>query len=222
MAKPVGKLRKINLNEVWGNEADGFASWLQQDEILEMLGDAVELPLKPAGGEIPLDTLSGGVLAKDSKRGNYVIILGHLAGINPDSLGKLIIYSAGLDAKAIVCVGQEISAEIRQSLDWLNTVSRDEVNFYATELELWRIDDSVPAPNFNVVCQPNMWARQLKAGQEEADPNGGGKAKELAEGKAKKEDFPKGSGKEKNGNAQGKTKDGVNVRQNFVYTKTFS
>ena len=222
MAKPVGKLRKINLSEVWGNEAEGFASWLQQDEILEILGEALELPLKQAGGEIPLDTLNGGVLAKDAKRGTYVIILGHLEGINPDSLGKLIIYSAGLDAKAIVCVGQEISAEIRQSLDWLNAVSRDEVNFYATELELWRIDDSVPAPNFNMVCQPNMWARQLKAGQEEGETNGGGKSKDFSETKSKKEDFPKGGGKEKNGNSQGKSKDGVNVRQNFVYTKTFS
>ncbi len=222
MAKPVGKLRKINLSEVWGNEADGFASWLQQDEILEILGDTLEVSLKSAVGEIPLDTLSGGVLAKDTKRGNYVIILGHLDGINPDTLGKLIVYSAGLDAKAIVCIGQDISAEIRQSLDWLNAVSRDDVNFYATELELWRIDDSVPAPNFNVVCQPNMWARQLKAGQEEGESKGGGKAKASSEEKSIKEDFPKGAGKEKNGNAQGKNKDGVNVRQNFVYTKTFS
>ena len=90
----------------------------------------------------------------------------YLDEITPESLGKMIMYAAGLEAKAIICVGQEITAEIRQSLDWLNMVSRDDVNFYATELELWRIDDSVPAPNFNVVCQPNMWARQLKAGQE--------------------------------------------------------
>ena len=40
MAKPVGKLKKINLKEVWSNEVDGFASWLQQEEILEMLGEA--------------------------------------------------------------------------------------------------------------------------------------------------------------------------------------
>ena len=54
MAKPVGKLKKINLNEVWANEVDGFASWLQQEEILEMLGEALEISLKSAGGEIPL------------------------------------------------------------------------------------------------------------------------------------------------------------------------
>jgi hypothetical protein len=225
MAKPVGKLRKINLNEVWANEVDGFASWLQQDEILEMLGEALEVSLKPAGGEIPLDTLAGAVLAKDAKRGHFVIVLGHLDGLSHESFGKLIMYAAGLEAKAIVCVGQEITAEIRQSFDWLNMVSRDDVNFYATELELWRIDDSVPAPNFNVVCQPNMWARQLKMGQEDGESNGGAKPKEFADSKAKKDDLAKGS-KEKAGAPQGKSspgsKDGVSVRQNFVYTKTFS
>jgi len=225
MAKPVGKLRKINLNEVWANEIDGFASWLQQDEILEMLGEALEVSLKPAGGDIPLDTLAGAVLAKDAKRGHYVIVLGHLDGLSHESFGKLIIYAAGLEAKAIVCVGQEITAEIRQSLDWLNMVSRDDVNFYATELELWRIDDSVPAPNFNVVCQPNMWARQLKMGQEDGESTGGPKTKEFSDPKAKKEDAAKGS-KEKAVTPQGKSgpgaKDGVSVRQNFVYTKTFS
>ena len=155
----------------------------------------------------------------------YVIVLGHLDGISAEAFGKLIMYAAGLEAKAIICVGQEITAEIRQSLNWLNMVLRDDVNFYATELELWRIDDSVPAPNFNVVCQPNMWARQLKMGQEDGEAAGGSKSKDFSESKSKKEDPSKGS-KEKVGAAQGKSgpssKDGVSVRQNFVYTKTFS
>ncbi len=225
MAKPVGKLKKINLTEVWSNEVEGFATWLQQEEILEMLGEALELSLKPAGGEIPLDGLAGGVLAKDAKSGHYVIVLGNLGNIGQEDFGKLIMYAAGLDAKAMVCVGQEIAAEIRQSFDWLNMVSRDDVNFYATELELWRIDDSVPAPNFNVVCQPNMWARQLKMGQEDGVSISSSKSEESSETKVKKEDPPKGA-KEKVGASQGKsgseTKEGTSVRQNFVYTKTFS
>jgi len=225
MAKPVGKLRKINLSEVWGNEPDGFASWLQQEEILEILGETIERTLKPAGSEIPLTTLPGGVLAKDAKSGSYVIVLGHLDGINPDALGKLIMYSAGLDAKVVVCVAQEISAEIRQTLDWLNAVSRDDVNFFGAELELWRIDDSVPAPNFHLVCQPNLWARQLKMGQEEGGETGSAKVSEFPELKNKKDEASKGP-KDKVAVPQGKPgaagKDGVSVRQNFVYTKTFS
>ena len=192
-----------------------------------MLGEALELSLKFAGGDAPLDTLAGGVLVKDVKSGHYVIVLGHLDEITPESIGKMIMYAAGLEAKAIICVGQEITAEIRQSLDWLNMVSRDDVNFYATELELWRIDDSVPAPNFNVVCQPNMWARQLKTGQEQEPVESASESapKEIPAEKPKKEEPVKAS-KEKAEVPQGKPgpapKDGVSVRQNFVYTKTFS
>ena len=229
MAKPVGKLRKINLNEVWANEVSGFGTWLQQEEILEMLGEAVELSLKPAG-DAPLDSLPGGVLAKDTKRGHNVLILGDLEGMTPEAFGKLIMYAAGLEAKAIICVGQEITADVRQSLNWLNMVSRDDVNFYAAELELWRIDDSVPAPNFNVVCQPNMWARQLKAGQEdgasvENAPSHEPSQVQPPKNESSPEESPKGA-KDKAAAGQGKasagSKDGVSVRQNFVYTKTFS
>jgi len=225
MAKPVGKLRKIDLSEVWGSEGEGFATWLQQEEIMEMLGEALDISLEPAGGENLLNTLNGGVLAKDAKRGHYVIVLGHLDGITHEAFGNLFIYAAGLEAKAIVCVGKEITAEIRQSLDWLNMVSRDDVNFYATELELWRIDDSVPAPNFNVVCQPNMWARQLKMGQEEGESAGSSKSQDSPDLKTKKDDPSKGA-KEKVETGEAKpgsgSKDGVSVRQNFVYTKTFA
>ena len=225
MAKPVGKLKKINLSEVWGSEIEGFTSWLQQEEILEMLGEALDISLKPAGGDIPLNTLVGGVLAKDAKRGHHVMVLGHLDGMTHEAFGNLIIYAAGLEAKAIVCVGKEITAEIRQSFDWLNMVSRDDVNFYATELELWRIDDSVPAPNFNVVCQPNMWARQLKMGQEEGEASGSQKSQYSPDAKAKKGNSLKDAKEnvETTEEKQGSdSKDGVSVRQNFVYTKTFS
>lgn len=225
MAKPVGKLKKIHLHEVWGNEADGFTSWLQQGEILEILGETIERTFKPAGSDIPLSTLAGGVLAKDAKTGSYVIVLGLVEGISPDALGKLIMYTAGLDAKTVVCVAQEISAEIRQTLDWLNAVSRDDVNFYGAELELWRIDDSVPAPNFHVVCQPNLWARQLKMGQEESGEAGAEKISEFPELKAKKDDLSKAPKNQMTALQEKPVvvgKDGVSVRQNFVYTKTFS
>ena len=225
MGKPVGKLRKVNLSEVWGNEADGFASWLQQEEILEILGETIDRTLKPAGSDIPLSVLAGGVLAKDAKTGSYVIVLGHLEGIDPDALGKLIMYAAGLDAKTVMCVAQAISGEIRQTLDWLNGVSRDEVNFYGAELELWRIDDSVPAPNFHLVCQPNLWARQLKMGQEEGGESGAAKVSEFSGVNPSNDEVSKGT-KDKVAAPQGKPaaggKDGVSVRQNFVYTKTFS
>jgi hypothetical protein len=62
-------------------------------------------------------------------------------------------------------------------------------------------------------------------GQEDGESSENSKSKDFSESKSKKEDPSKGS-KEKVGASQGKSvpgsKDGVSVRQNFVYTKTFS
>ncbi|MEO6202897.1 MAG: hypothetical protein ABIU05_19080, partial [Nitrospirales bacterium] len=80
-------------------------------------------------------------------------------------------------------------------------------------------------PNFHLVCQPNLWARQLKNGQDEGGESRAAKGSEFSELNANNEEVSKGP-KEKGAALQGKPapvgKDGVSVRQNFVYTKTFS
>jgi hypothetical protein len=35
------------------------------------------------------------------------------------------------------------------------------IHFFAVEIELWKIGNSVPAPKFNVVVQPNDWSSQV-------------------------------------------------------------
>jgi hypothetical protein len=50
-------------------------------------------------------------------------------------------------------------------LEFLNQNTTEDLNFFAVEIELWRIGDSPMAPSFNVVVKPNGWA---KAGREQA------------------------------------------------------
>lgn len=38
-------------------------------------------------------------------------------------------------------------------------------SFLLLEIELWKIDDSSPAPKFNVVERPNDWAKEIKASE---------------------------------------------------------
>ena len=234
MAPSLGKLQQIDLRECWGKEAAEFSSWLSQKEILEALGESVGMGLEPVTGEMPLSLLKGGVLAKQTKNDTYVIIQGQLEETTHDDLGKLVTYAAGLNASAVVWVASKIPDEHRKALDWLNEVSRDEVSFYATELELWRIDDSAPAPKFSLICQPNFWARHLKLGQDD-QPGQKGKSNIETDGhtSVKKGDWesdpkpkPKPteqptSSKTVKSQPQSKEKEGVSVRQNFVYTKTF-
>nr|WP_306670581.1 DUF4268 domain-containing protein [Acidithiobacillus ferrooxidans] len=69
----------------------------------------------------------------------------------------------------------------RAVLDWLNQVTSDSVRFFGLEIELWQIDDSVPAPKFNLVSKPNDWSRQVRQAARQMDdqPATEGKALQL-------------------------------------------
>ena len=240
MAASLGKLRRIDLQEFWGGETGGLSAWLAHPDILPMLGEAIGIGLEPVNGdEMPVALLKGGVLAKQTKNEAYVIIQGQLEATTHDDLGKLVTYAAGLNASAVVWVASKIPEEHRKALDWLNEVSRDEVSFYGTELELWRIDDSAPAPKFSLVCQPNFWARNLKLGQEDSleqdhhpkqeepvarepkNPAPVKKGEWESESVTKAKEKPAPSAPPTKSSPSSKEKEGVSVRQNFVYTKTY-
>ncbi len=230
MTKSLGKLKRFNLQEYWGEEFDKFSSWLIQEEILEMIGGAIDLELVPAKLHIPEEIPKGGVVAKNAKNDDIVLIQGELDGITHCDFGKLLSSAAGVNAVTTVWVASKIPDEQRRGLDWLNEVSRDGIRFYGAELELWRIDDSAPAPNFSLVCQPNQWSRNIKPNQGhiedlgtvDIDREAPQEIKESAP--QRKGDWTKkpsekiASSHSEDPPAQ--TKEEVSVRENFVYTKS--
>jgi len=62
----------------------------------------------------------------------------------------------------IVWICNKVTEEHRNAIDWLNEITTDKIAFFALEIELWKIDDSAPAPKFNIVCSPNEWAKIVK------------------------------------------------------------
>ena len=52
-------------------------------------------------------------------------------------------------------VVQQTPPEHVAALDFLNQNTTDDLNFFAVEVELWRIGDSPLAPKFEVVAKPN-------------------------------------------------------------------
>ena len=52
--------------------------------------------------------------------------------------------------------------EHRQAIEWLNQHTDSSFGFFLVEIELWSIGDSLPAPRFNVVEQPNEWTKTIK------------------------------------------------------------
>ena len=48
------------------------------------------------------------------------------------------------------------------TIEWLNQHTDSDFGFFLVEIELWSIGDSLPAPRFNVVEQPNEWTKAIK------------------------------------------------------------
>lgn len=102
------------------------------------------------------------IYAQEAGTGRKVIIENQLEGTDHDHLGKVITYAAGKGAEVVVWVVARARDEHRQAIEWLNQHTDSDFGFFLVEIELWSIGDSLPAPRFNVVEQPNEWTKAVK------------------------------------------------------------
>jgi len=140
MNNPLGTLERIPLRKAWA-----------LDEV-ELVG--TEHPV----GDFKVDMLC-------SVNGGKVIIENQLEKTNHTHLGQMLTYAAGVGACKVIWIAESFRTEHPAALEFLNQHTTDELDFFAVEVELWRIGDSPMAPSFNVVVKPNDWA---KTGQQNA------------------------------------------------------
>ncbi|MFD0931127.1 ATP-binding protein [Psychroflexus salinarum] len=159
----LGKIRTIQLREIWNNEYSDFTSWLSDN--LEDIGSAVGLELEFEAKEIPLGPFSVNILAHDEETGKPVVIVNQFEKTDYDHLGKFITYASVIDASAVIWIASTFTDEHKKALDWLNDHTSNEIGFYGIRIELLQIDNSQPAVRFNAICQPNSAVRQAKRGQ---------------------------------------------------------
>ncbi len=151
----LGKFERVELKDYWKHEASDFTPWLADN--MELLSDALDIDLDLEGTEVPIGIYKADIIAKDINTGGTVVIENQLDKSDHAHLGKMLTYAAGKDAFAVVWVCRNITDEHRRAIDWLNKSTQQGVNFFALEIELWKIDNSLPAPKFNMVCKPNEW-----------------------------------------------------------------
>jgi len=158
----LGKFQKIELRDYWESEPADFTPWLATEENIEELGNAIGIDdIEVEGTEVFIGNFKADILGRDSNN-NKIIIENQLEKSNHDHLGKIITYASGVDASIIIWICNGITDDHRRAIDWLNEHTDENINFFAIEIELWKIDDSIPAPRFNVICRPNEWAKTTK------------------------------------------------------------
>lgn len=164
MKAPLGKLERISLRKAWAHEAGEFTPWLAQADNLNLLAESLGLnELELVGIEHPVGDFKVDILCSDN--GGKVIIENQLEKTNHNHLGQILTYAAGVGARKVIWLAETFRTEHVAALEFLNQHTTDELDFFAVEIELWRIGDSPMAPSFNVVVKPNDWA---KAGQQNA------------------------------------------------------
>jgi len=163
MSKKFGKLEKVDLRELWTGEATDFTPWLSKEENIVMLGEAIGLELEVQEQEQRVGLFRADILCKDVVNDHFVLIENQLERTDHTHLGQLMTYASGLDAVTIIWIAKTFAEEHRAALDWLNNITDESINFFGIELEAYRIGESLPAPNFNIVAKPNDWTKNIKA-----------------------------------------------------------
>ena len=159
----LGKIEKLDdLRTIWKHEAHDFSKWLAQEENLALLSKAIGIDMVLKETESSVGSFSVDLFASEEGTGRKIIIENQLEDTDHDHLGKIITYASGKGAEVIVWIVKRARDEHRQAVEWLNQHTDENIGFFLVEIELWRINDSLPAPKFTIIEKPNDWAKTMK------------------------------------------------------------
>ena len=167
----IGKLKEVDIRNLWKHEQYDFSEWLSQSENIKLLDDVLGLTLTDITKEAYVGSYRCDIFAKDESSGIKVIIENQLEASNHDHLGKIITYASGLDAEVIVWIVKQAKEEHRSAIEWLNNNTNSNINFFLIELHAYTIENSIPAPFFEVIEKPNEFIKNSMINGEQDNLN---------------------------------------------------
>jgi len=170
----IGKMERVDIREVWRDEAKDFTSWLFDN--IEILGEELNIIISPIEKEKNVGSFSADILA-ESEEGDPILIENQLEKTDHNHLGQLLTYVSNLEAKKAIWISKEPRSEHERAIEWLNELTSD-VDFYLVKIEAYKIGDSAPAPKFTVIAGPTESGKVV-----------GDEKKELAERHKKRLEF---------------------------------
>ena len=164
MPEKLSRLEQVELREVWPDEAQDFTPWLAQEENLTLLGETLGMELELEAQEIYVGDFRADILCQNPENPEnemWVLIENQLGETNHKHLGQILTYSAGLDAHTVIWIAKKFREEHRAALDRLNEITNERFRYFGVEIKVWKIGDSTPAPQFEIVSSPNDWSREV-------------------------------------------------------------
>lgn len=161
-AQELGTIENVDIREVWPTEDDHFTPWLGDN--LDKLGAELGLDLELIATEAQVGPFRLDVRAQDANIRGEVIIENQFGHTDHSHLGQLLTYAGGFDAGVVVWIAEQFRDEHREALDFLNSRTGEDTQFFGVEIEVWKIGDSLVAPHFNLVSTPNEWRKQGVSG----------------------------------------------------------
>ena len=159
----LGKITKIPIRDEFPHEAHNFTPWLREnlsyveEKLHIQFGDLDDIQTEVNVGPYSCDVLA------PTKDGRKVVIENQFNRADHDHLGKMLTYAAGLKADVLVWIAETFRDEEITTLNWLNSMSTEESPaFFAIQVELIKIGDSLPALNLDVVVQPDTWTNKVE------------------------------------------------------------
>ncbi len=160
----LGKLERIeDLRSIWQHEAYDFSRWLAEEENISILSETIGIDITLQETESKVGTFNVDLYAFESETNRKIVIENQLEDTDHDHLGKIITYASGKGAEVIIWIVKRTRDEHKQAIEWLNQHTDEKIGFFLIEIELWKIDNSLPAPKFNLVESPNNWAKAMKS-----------------------------------------------------------
>lgn len=150
-----GRLARVPLRDVWARECPDFAPWLAEPDNFAALGEAVGLRLVRPALERSAAGCRADIVCRDAASGLPVVIEAQLGRSDHAHLGQLMAYATAFDAGAAIWLAPEFRDIHREALDRLNLQAGGAVRWYGLAVEMWAVDDSLPAPRFVVVAEPS-------------------------------------------------------------------
>ena len=161
----LGTIEKVALRDVWKHEERDFTPWLATEENLDMLSEILGISLIEPKCEVQVGSYQCDITCKVESDERLVVIENQIENSNHDHLGKAIVYASGIGASIIIWIVKSARLEHISAIEWLNENTDSNIGFFLIEIEAIKIGNSLTAPQFKIMAEPNDYAKTIKGNE---------------------------------------------------------